>query len=521
MRPAQIRKCVGGVSVALAVTVLAACGASSSSNSNTTTGGTASTVSMSLVGPVTSLDPVKGSSFQDYVADFAIYDPLVVLSADGQVIPALAKSWTVTPSKGTFTLQPGVTCSDGTKLTAAMAAASLKRFMDPKTAAPWLSQVIGAGNTATVTGDDTANSVTIALAKPYAGMLSGLTSPFTGIVCPSGLANPAGLGTTSAGTGPYTSVSQIAGSSYTFKRRADYNWGPAFANAPTGNPPSTLVMKVVPNESTAANLVSTKQLQIAGFSGNDWTRFKGQSGFSNVVQPQSDTFLVFNETAGHPTANKATRLAIAQAIDRNALNKAQSYGEGSIISNLGESNYSCFDSSLGSLIPSYDKGAAAKTLSGLNIRVIGTTVVSGGAGTTYVQAALANAGAKTTLNNMNNEAWVGDLFGGKNDWDVTILVLGNTVSTFFESGGFFVGQPAPKGSNVGAINSPSNLALFDKAATQSGAAQCTTFSALQRSLFTNVDVLPLATAPVVNVFSGGTSAVIQKGFVMAGTIRVS
>ncbi len=119
-----------------------------------------------------------------------------------------------------------------------MAADSLTHFFDPKTAAPFASAVAGAGNKATVTASG--QDVTIKLAKPFSGLLTGMTTPYTGIVCPAGLKNPSMLLKGSSGTGPYTAVSQVAGSSYTFKRREGYSWGPTFKGVPTaGTLPSS------------------------------------------------------------------------------------------------------------------------------------------------------------------------------------------------------------------------------------------------------------------------------------------
>ncbi len=152
-------------------------------------------------------------------------------------------------------------------------------------------------------------------------------------------------------------------------------------------------MKVVTDESTRANLQSTGQIQISGYSSDAWKRVAQQSGFRKVTSPQSDTFLLFNETPGHVTANQEVRLAISQAVDRAQLNKVQSYGTGQLISNLGQPTYQCYDKGLDSLIPKTDAAAAKKTLSGVKISVIGTILLAGGDANSYVLSALKQAGA--------------------------------------------------------------------------------------------------------------------------------
>jgi peptide/nickel transport system substrate-binding protein len=468
---------------------------------------------------VTSLDPAKGGGFQDFEVASALYDSLVSFNGQGQVVPQLATSWHVTPSTATFHLRSGVTCSDGTTLTPVMVAASLQRYMTPATAAPLLSSVIGGGNTARVTANNAAKTVTIKLARPWSQLLPALTSPYTGIICPSGLKNPSSLLTHSAGTGPYVAASEVSGASYTFKRRPGYNWGPAYASPNSGTIPKTLVMKVVEDENTAANLISTGSLDVAAFTSQNWTRFRNKSGYSTTTEPQEDAILVFNETPGHPTAKQSVRLAISEAINRDAVNKVLGNGAGTLETNIGQSTYQCYDPSLGSLIPAYNPTAAEKVLKGLNIKIIGTTIVASGAGTSYVLAELNQAGAKATLQNENNAAWVTQLFSGKNDWDVTMLGYGNTINSLLAAGALFTGPAPPKGENIGNVANTTAPKMYQKAGDLNGQAGCAATSDFQKSLLQGNDDLPIATVPSTTVFGGGTSGVVVKGFVLPGSIR--
>jgi len=505
--------------VGAAALVLTACsgGSGGSTSSATSTGA----VTMHLDGPLTSYDPLKGASFQDAVVNWALYDTLVSFDPDGKVIPDLADSWTTTPTGATFKLHPGVSCSDGTALTSQMVAASLQRFLNPASAAPFLNLVVGSSkNPATVTAPD-AKTVTVHTQKPWSGLLSGLTSPSTGIVCPAGLKNPAALLTTSQGTGAFVSASQVSGASYTLTRRAGYTWGPKYANAPSGTPPKTLKLQVVQDESTRANLMDTGKLQIATYVTDAWNRFKGRGGFDLVTEPQSDTMLLFNENSGHPTADPAVRNAISQALNRNTINQVQSFGAGELIDNLGEKSYECNDTTLNTLLPAAAPQAASSVLKGKKISIIGTNLLAGGDANTYLLTAMKAAGADAKLSNMNNQAWVGDLFAGKNDWDITILVLGNTVSSLLESGGFFVGAAPSAGQNLGNVHNPAAAAAFTRAGSSVGAAKCQALSEFQKALLTNRDVLPLSTAPAHTLFTGGTHGVVVKGFVQAGSIRIS
>lgn len=477
------------------------------------------TVTIDLSGPVTSYDPAKGSGFQDAEVAWALYDSLVVTDSDGRFIPGLASSWKTTPDSATYTLKQGVTCSDGTAVTPSVVAASLRRFLDPATAAPFLAQVTG-GNPATVTtGSDT---VTVALPKPWAGLFPGLASPFAGIICPAGLRDPNSLKTKSAGTGAFVSASQVAGSSYTFTRRTDYAWGPKYADEGTGTLPKKLVMQVLTDDNTRANLMATSALQIGAFTSDAWKKFQSTKGIRSAISNQTDTFLIFNEAPGHPTADQRVRQAVRQAVNRQGLNQVLSFGAGQLITNLGQPNYQCFDKSLGSLVPRYDPAAAGRVLKGRSLNVLGTNVFAGGDGNSYVLSALEAAGVKGTLQNLDNAAYVQALFSGTNNWDVAILGYGNLLSSLLAAGGFFVGHAPPDGQNLGDVQNGTAAAALAAAGTASSpAAECAALSTFQKSLLTNADFLPLATVPVHVLFAGGTSGAVVKGFVQPSSIRIA
>jgi len=519
---------VGAVLLAL---VAGGCGSSSSSSGGSSAAAAGSsapaagaikdgTVSLEIGSPVTSLDPAKGSSFADFTVAQALYDPLVTFDQAGKVIPDLATSWTTTSNSATFHLRSGVTCSDGTKLTATDAAASLQRYMDPATAAPLLTEVIGANNSAKVSGDDSANTVTVTLAHPYSQLLSGLTSNFTGIICPAGLKNPKTLLTHSDGTGAYVASSEVSGSSYTFVRNRNYWGGPNFGNMPSGTVPKKLVLKVVEDDNTAADLQASGALNVANYSTNDWKQFKGKPGDTTVTQAQTDTMLVYNETPGHVTDSPKVRLAIAQAINRPAINNVLGNGAGTLESNLGMSTYACYDGSLSKYIPSYNLSAATKVLKGLNLRIIGTTQLAAGNGTSYLLAELRQAGAKATLTNENNEAWVTQLFSGKNNWDLTILGYGNTSNSLLAASGFFTGAAPPKGENLGDVQDAAAAPDYTTASQNAGATGCKAIDALQKSLLRNYDTVPLTALPTTVVYADNTAGVSVKGFVQPSSLRI-
>jgi peptide/nickel transport system substrate-binding protein len=514
-----------GVALAVTAVTLSACSGGSDGGSESSGAEpdavTDGVVNLDLAGPVTSYDPAKGSGFQDSQVAWALYDSLIVTDSDGSQIAGLASDWSSTPTSATFTLKQGVTCSDGSALTPEVVAGSLTRLLDPATASPFLSQITGGDNPATLTTAGT-DTVTVTLEKPWSGLLPGLASPFAGIVCAKGVADPSILQTGADGTGAFVPESQVAGSSYTFTRREDYTWGPEYADLSEGDLPTTLVMQVITDDNTRGNLMETSALQIGAFNSDAWTRFEKSSSIDSVTSQQTDIMLIFNETAGKATADPEVRKAVAQAVNRDGLNEVQSYGSGELITNLGQDSYACADPSLGDLIPEYDAAAATKVLTGLQLTVLGGNVFAGGDGNSYVLSALEAAGVEGTVRNLDNAAYVDAMFSGANEWDVAILGYGNLLNSLLATGGFFVGEAPPNGQNLGAVDNPEAAAALQAAGTaESEDAACAAVTDFQSALIGNYDVIPVSTVPVHVLFAGGTSGAVVKGFTQPSSIRIS
>lgn len=516
--PTTSRAVIAGIALLALMTTACSGPSEDTAGAATPPAVTDGTVSMTLDGPLTGYDPARASTFQDAVAMAAMYDTLVYFDPSGALVPGLAETWESTPTTAIFHIRDGVSCSDGTALTGEVVANSLNRLFDPATASSLVSQVIGSGNSATAKATD--NAVTVTLATPWSDLVNGMTGPSTGIVCPSGLSNPDSLAMQSAGTGAFVSASQVAGSSYTMTRRPDHTWGPGFAASLDGELPSTLVLNVIDDENTRANLLSTGELQIGSFSSDVWSRFEATEGVHVETSAQSDTMLLFNSAPGHPTADKAVRLAISQAIDRAALNAVQSYGVGELLTSLGQPNYECFDPGAEARLPAPDPAAAATSLKGVQLRLIGTNILAGGDANDYLQASLQAAGATVSVSTTDNQAWVSELFSGKGNWDVTIFVYGNRLSSMIAIGNFMVRGAPPRGLNLGATDNPAAAAAFEQATTATGAEKCSALTTFQQALLDNNDVLPLATAPVHVLFGGGTSGVVVKGFAVPSSIRI-
>lgn len=165
----------------LSVAGLAGCGSSPSNTasgpapvfSNTPTYG--GTFTMNWKTDFPTLDPATWSDEQSMVAMSAIYDTLVEYATNStQIVPGLAKSWTISPDGLTYTfnLRPGVKFSNGDPLTAYDVAYSLSRVVQPNFAAPYAtaySDIVGFNHIQALKTVAHPNSAPV--------MLSGISTP--------------------------------------------------------------------------------------------------------------------------------------------------------------------------------------------------------------------------------------------------------------------------------------------------------------------------------------------------------
>ncbi len=125
-----------------------------------------------IVGSPRFVNPVLATSDSDNDLVSLVYSGLVRLDKDGNLVPDLASSWTISPDGKTYTvtMKPNDSFHDGQKVTAQDVAFTISKIQDPTLRSPL--RVAWDGVTVTATDDTT---VTFTLQKPYAGFLGQLT----------------------------------------------------------------------------------------------------------------------------------------------------------------------------------------------------------------------------------------------------------------------------------------------------------------------------------------------------------
>jgi peptide/nickel transport system substrate-binding protein len=446
-----------------------------------------------------SFDPY--SAFGASQARYA-YDSLVDVAPDGSLVTGLAASWHATSTTAAFTLRPGITCSDGTALTASAVARALTYADDPA------HQLAGARTVLpnvpfTARADDRTGTVTAAGAAPYPFLVR--TIGLLPIVCPAGLDRPGALARTTEGTGPYVLTRYTPGGPYEFTVRDGYTWGPAGARTDAPGLPAHLVLSVVPQASTAANLLLTGGIEIAAVSGPDRARLTGR-GLATADVPTVVGLTFFNQRPGRALADPAVRRAMVAALDRQGLANVAVGGTGRPATDFGAEGAVCHADLADANLPSGDAAAAlraagwtragggrlAKDGRPLRLRLI----TSPDLGPTLPSVAELMArewtalGARVEQVTESLPALVNAMYHTA-DFDV---VVGSTPGLALPVGyvPFFSGPAPARGLDFAGVADPAYDALVAQALKEADTSGCATWHRASAALFRAADALPIA-----------------------------
>lgn len=436
-----------------------------------------------------SLNPLaSGLGVVQQIAMF-LYDPLVHVDQAGKLTAGLASTWSESGKSVTFHLHPGVTCSDGQPLSAADVAASLNYVADPKHNSPLVGLTIPANSTATAGADGT--TVTLTTPQPTGFLLNSLAN--LPIVCGHGLANPKLLTAGADGTGPYTLTSATPGSQYNLTRRAGYSWGSDGVSTGTPGLPKRVVVRVITNETTAANLLLAGQLNAATVVGSDRARVKTAGLIPHPVEFMYGEF-IYNQASGRPTSSAAVRVALTQAIDLAQLRQVALSGTGTAPTRLTGSS-PCSQDTVTSALPGHDPDAAKASLAALSGHTLTLVYLSklGPAAAAAADLAVqewkavgvkvkATGMSDTQLFNVLYQTTAFDIAWVPVDGQNPVQIMNN----------FSGPTPAHAGENFAGINNQLYDTLSAQAAKMPDTTGCDTWAKAEASLVSHADVVPFA-----------------------------
>lgn len=306
------------------VATAAACDGGSSAD-----GGDGSTVVLAVAADPGTLSPTTALASTAISMNSFAYDTLVHFAADGSLIPGVAEKWSATPTTAQFTIRSGVTCEDGSPLTADDVAAEYNHIADPKNQSPLLGLSVPV--TAVAKADRANRTVTVTTTKPAPFIVQ--MARLLPLLCKKSLAAPNALAKATGASGPYRLTEAVPGDHYTYVKRDGYAWGPRGSTG--AGLPGKLVFKVVANESTAANLLMAGQISGALISGADQERLDAAGVKNESIEALFGQFL-FNQAVGRPGADPAVRKALVSVLDLKQLGNVATGGKGKPATAIGE-----------------------------------------------------------------------------------------------------------------------------------------------------------------------------------------
>ena len=504
MKPSTLRLSRTAVALCATAALLAACGGSSDGGSKSDGGDSeyvdGGTFTMSMAGDPGKLDPQSSASTQLFTVNQIAYDNLVSVDGKtGEIESQLATDWKVDGKTVTLTLGKGITCSDGSDFTATTAADNINYVGDPKNKSPYLGTFLPAG--ATAKADDTAGTVTITLAAACA-------------VRPQRARQPAD-GLRRRHEGPQHAVrrhqrhrslrahrGRPRATTTRYKIREGYTWGPDGATTAEKGMPDTIVMKIVQNEGTSANLLLSGEINAATIQGPDAKRLDAAKLFSTST-PAMVGEQWYNHNDGHETSDAAVRMALTQAIDFGELASVATAGTGGPATTFAAIEpVSCPGDSISPSLPAQDVDAAKSVLAGKKL----TFIYSSAAGSAVAAAAeLAvqewkAAGADVTAKGVDETALQGAIFGS-GDWDIAWVPLNvnspDQLVPFLSGPGL-----ADGGTNFSGIDNQDYTDGVTAASAMNGTDGCDTWLDAESKLVAAADIVPFANNAVKTYGNG-------------------
>jgi peptide/nickel transport system substrate-binding protein len=373
-----------------------------------------------------------------------------------------------------------------------------------------------------VTSNDSAATVTVTSGTPFNNLATGFADPYASLACPAGLANPTAMTDRFFGSGPYTLTSAVHGDSVVGQLRKDWKWGPGGLTAQTPGFPQTLVFKVVANDTTAANLLTTGGLDVADVSGPDVARLIASSSLIHKQSHSYTTFpMIMNQLPGHPATDKALRDALAAAIDPKAWNQAAFSGYGTLSSSWATPDSQCYDPQTKNLQATYSISKAKSILHSagyttgsdgklrdkngqpVTLKILGYPNVA--SGPEYASNQFQQLGITTQLNSVDFATFSSQI--RTYDWDVTWLYIPNEYPLLSANIVFLTGKLTTQGGqNRATIQDPAVDAAVQEALTAPPGQECKAWANVQQLVLKSTYLVPLS-APITNWFGKGVTFV--------------
>lgn len=321
----------------LMVLSLAACGSGPNKESSSSEGSDGVVeIHIGNAADVTDFSPWSG--YNDFKVFYQLYDQLVTIDENGEVLPDLAESWTVNEdgTEYTFKLREDVTFTNGDKMTAEDVAYSINTAVNSAS----ISALTTAWKSAEVVDEYT---VKICLDYGYNFFLQMLSTS-AGSVCNKDVVEAANKdfsgGLPGAGTGAFVVDEYVSGSHLTYAANENYYKGASEIKK--------VVFEFISEASTAAISLQSGALDYTdNINFADIEKLEETDGLELIKQDELRTVYMFcnlsEGNANSPIANPKVREAISYAVNREDLKDYVYEGYGCTMSSFNYPTWPGYD----------------------------------------------------------------------------------------------------------------------------------------------------------------------------------
>ncbi|WP_273482552.1 ABC transporter substrate-binding protein [Dysosmobacter welbionis] len=284
--------------------MLAGCGPTGSS-STTTDGsddGAKDTLIVAIPESPTYMDPMVQASIGTYRVTTQMFDRLVMMDNDMNLVPGLAESWEVIDDTTTvFHLRQGVKFHNGEEMTSEDVKYSLERCI----ANPGVNYNYLIIESITCDDDYT---VTIKTSAPFNALLYRLSLDAASIICKSADTSAEEFNKNPVGTGPFKFVSWELGGDVVLEAFEDY-WGGAPAV-------KRVIFRTIPEALNRTIGLETGEVDLAYDLGiTDLESLAGNESVTTLTSPSTTVWYVGMNVQKAPFDNEKVRQAVAYALD--------------------------------------------------------------------------------------------------------------------------------------------------------------------------------------------------------------
>lgn len=274
-----------------------------------------------MVGDGRTLDPPDWTNINERHFIPAIFDNLIEIDAEYNLVPGLAKSWTPSPDglSYTFELQPNVVFHDGTPLDAAAVKFNIDRVMDPA------SNLRHRANFEDLAGVDVTGPLTfkLNLKQPSTPLLATLTEAMGYMSSPTAVkAQGANYASNPVGAGPFQLVEWQRDSRLVLKRFDRY-WRQGLPKS------GGVIFQPIPDSTVKLTNLRTGSIDMVDeVAAKDALLVERDNTMKLYTLPGGRWPMIRLNTTKPPFNNLALRQAVASAINRDSLIKAAFFGRG-------------------------------------------------------------------------------------------------------------------------------------------------------------------------------------------------